>query len=58
MWDVIFTCWLIIPFYLLLKHDHPHFFNFENKFGKYGFLITLTLIGITAIHIKLMISAF
>lgn len=58
MWDVVFAYWLVMPFYLMLKNDYPHLFNFEQKFGKYGFLITLTLIAIILIHIKLMTSAF
>lgn len=58
MWDIVFVYWLIIPFYFLLKYDCPHIFNYEKKIGKYGYIITLTLIGITIIHLKLMISAF
>jgi hypothetical protein len=58
MWDLVFSYWLMIPFYFFLKYDRPHLFNFEKKFGKYGFIISLALIAITIVHIKLMISAF
>ena len=57
MWDVIFAYWMTLPFYFILKHDRPHLFKFEKRFGKYGFLFSFAIIAVLVMHIKLVISA-